>query len=530
MEKLLNSELEHVTPEAVGIKSSAIKAFIDEINEKKLGLQSFTVVRNDKICAQGFWKPYAAEFPHVLYSMSKSVTSTAVGFAVSEGLISLDDKVADFFPEYKSAQRPKNQKLTIRMLLTMRSDKFITVADEKGGRDWIKSFFDAGFICNPDTKFNYISENTFMLSAIISRVTGMSMIDYLYPRMFEPLGIEKPFWEKDGAGNNVAGWGLYMRSEDLAKFFLPYIHEGKWKDGTQLVPAEWVKLATAKQTDSVNDGFIDNMCGYGFQFWRNPAPNSYRCDGLFGQRCFMFPDYNALVVLNSGESEDYKIMKVFWKHFPKCFEDAPLPENEAEHNALLDTALKCHVEDLPKMPRNREMEKKISGRTIKCKTNCNTSVITISVLQMLYNKPGKISEIKFDFSDDGLKFTWREKNDVNTIDVGMNGEYGKGEMHLCDLHYHTFAKASWQDKNTLKVWIRPVETAHVRKFTFKFRENGTVRVINEMSPTFQELVIYNFTFMGMPIKHKSTEEFVKGAIKQLGLPILEPNFTGKFED
>ncbi len=530
MEKLLDSEFEHVSPESVGIKSSAIKAFVDEINEKKLGLQSFTVVRNDKVCAQGFWKPYAAEYPHVLYSMSKSVTSTAVGFAVSEGLISLDDRVADFFPEYSSAQKPKNQQLTIRMLLTMRSDKFITVADEKGGRDWIKSFFDAGFICRPDTKFNYISENTFMLSAILTKVTGMSMIDYLYPRMFEPLGIEKPFWEKDGAGNNVAGWGLYMRSEDLAKFFLPYIHGGKWKDGTQLVPAEWVKQATAKQTNSVKAGFIDNMCGYGYQFWRNPAPNSYRCDGLFGQRCFMFPDYNALVVLNSGESEDYKIMKVFWKHFPECFGAAPLPENEVEHNALLDTLANCHVEDLPAAPRNREMENKISGRTIRCKTNANTSVITISVMQMLYNKPGKISKIKFDFTDDGLKFTWREKENVNTIDVGMDGEYRTSEMQLCDLHYHVCSKAAWQPDGTLKVWIRPVETAHVRKFTFKFRDNGTVRVINEMSPTFQELAIYNFTFTGMPIKLKSTEEFVKGAIKQFGLPIFEPNFTGKFEN
>ena len=530
MEKLSVTELQHVSPEAVGIKSSAIKAFIDEINEKKLGLQSFTVVRNDKVCAQGFWKPYAKDHPHVLYSMSKSVTSTAIGFAVSEGLISLDDKVADFFPEYASAKKPKNQSLTIRMLLTMRSDKRITVLDEKGGTDWIKNFFDAGFIAKPDTKFNYISENTFMLSAIISKVTGMSMIDYLNERMFKPLGIEKPFWEKDGAGNNVGGWGLYMKSEDLAKFFLPYIHEGKWIDGTQLVPAEWVKAATAKQTDSVKDGFIDNMCGYGYQFWRNPAPNSYRCDGLFGQRCFMFPDYNALVVLNSGESEDYKIMKVFWKHFPKCFEENLLPENEAEHTELLKALDNCHVEDLPATPRNAEMEKKINGRTIKCKTNVNTSVVSISVVQMLYNKPAKINEMKFDFTDDCLKFTWKERDESNTIDIGMDGEYRMSEMHLKDLHYHAYSKAAWQSDGSLKVWIRPVETAHVRKFTFKFRSNGTVRVINEMSPTFQELAIYNFVFTGSPIKRKSTEEFVKGAVEHIGLLYIEPNFTGRFID
>ena len=144
------------------------------------------------------------------------------------------------------------------------------------------------------------------------------MLDYLYPRMLGPLGIEKPFWETDGKGNNSAGWGLYMKSEDLAKFFLPYINDGKWIDGTQLVPAFWVREATKKQTDSVNDGYIDNMCGYGYQFWRNPVANSYRADGLFGQRCFMFPEYDALVVpehLTLSKSSAIKIPDSKPKYF-----------------------------------------------------------------------------------------------------------------------------------------------------------------------------------------------------------------------
>ena len=313
MERLNNCELEHVRPEEVGVDSRVINEFLNEINEKGLGLQSFTVVRHDKVCAQGFYKPYSADMPHVLYSMSKSVTSTAVGFAVSEGLLSLNDRVVSFFPEYTMSKRPFNRMLTVRMLLTMSSDKLITVLDEKCQRDWVSNFLGATFMMAPNTKFNYISENTFMLSAIISKVTGMSVLDYLYPRMFEPLGIEKPFWETDGQGNSAGGWGLYMRSEDLAKFFLPYIHNGKWIDGTQIIPEIWVQEATRKQVESVHDGFIDNMMGYGYQFWRNPIANSARADGLFGQRCFLFPDYDALVVLNCGEAEDYNIMKVFWK-------------------------------------------------------------------------------------------------------------------------------------------------------------------------------------------------------------------------
>ncbi len=527
MKELKNTQLQHVTPESVGIKSGAIKAFIDEINEKKLGLQSFTVVRHDKVCAQGYFKPYSKDYPHVLYSMSKSFTSTAVGFAVADGLLSIGDKICKFFPEYKNAKLPPNNKLTVDMLLTMRSDKLITFLDEKDSHDWIKQYFDAPFFAPPGTKFNYISENTFMLSAIVSRVTGKSITDYLYEKLFEPLGIEKPFWETDGNGYCAGGWGLYMKSEDIAKCFLPYIHDGKWIDGTQLVPAEWVRTATAKHTDSVHDGYIDNMCGYGYQFWRNPVSDSFRADGLFGQRCFMFPGYDALVVLNCGESEDYKIMKVFWKYFPECFEDGSLPENEKAHAALAETIQSCAVEDLPAKPRNASEEQAVNGRIIKCKSNKYASVISISVLNMLYKKPGNIDAMKFEFDDAGLAFTWREKEYTNVIRAGMDGEYAVSEITLGDLHYHTYSKAAWQEDGSLKLWIRPVETAHVRKFTFEFSEEK-VKIKNEMSPTFEELVIYYLTFMGIPAKPKNAEKFIETAVHDLGLPLLEPDFSGKF--
>lgn len=530
MKKLEQCELEHVTPEEVGVDSKAITAFINEINEKKLGLQSFTVVRHDKVCAQGFFKPYSADMPHVMYSMSKSVTSTAIGFAVSEGLLNLNDRVADFFPEYVMSKRPFNRMLTIRMLLTMHSDKLITVLEEKGGTDWVSNFFGATFVLPPNTKFNYISENTFMLSAILTKVTGMSMLDYLYPRMFEPLGIEKPFWETDGKGNNAGGWGLYMKSEDLAKFFLPYIHGGKWIDGTQLIPELWVKEATRKQVDSVRDGFIDNMVGYGYQFWRNPIANSYRADGLFGQRCFMFPEYDALVVLNCGEAEDYNIMKVFWKYFPQCFGYGTLPENKEAYSEMLETIDNCHVEDLPATKRNTALEQMVSGRLIRCKTSEFVSVLTISITQMLYNKPGKINEMKLTFDSEKLSFYWKEKDYENTIEAGLDGEYRVSEITLGDLHYHTYSKASWQEDGSLKLWIRPIETAHVRKFTFLFTDNNNVKIINEMTPRLQELMIYNMTFTGHPIKGEVTEDVLKKMVKDLGVPFIEPDFNGVFVD
>lgn len=528
--KLTMTTLEHTSPEKVGIDSSKITQFLNEVTDKKLGLQSFTVVRHDKVCAQGFFAPYSADYPHVLYSMSKSVTSTAIGFAVADGLISVDDKVSKFFPEYPSAKLPFNRSLTIKMLLTMRSDKLITVAENKNGTDWIANFFNAPFAMPPNSKFNYISENTYMLSAIISRVTGKSMLDYLDEKMFTPLGIQKPFWEYDGHGINAGGWGLYMKSEDLAKFFLPYIHGGKWIDGTQLIPEFWVKEALTRHTDSLHDGALDIINGYGYQFWKNRGgANSFRADGLFGQRCFLFPEYDALVVLNCGESEDYKLMDVFWKYFPECFQNE-CEENEKAYAQLTEKIATLSTERLAPTSPNTDMQDKVENRIINCKTNDFTSVISVTVTNMLHNRPGKISSMKFNFKGDHLLFTWTEKGWTNTVEAGLDGNMRMRPITLGDLNYHAFSEAAWQPDGTLKLWIRPVETAHIRRFTFKFNDDGTVDITNEMAPTFQDLAVYYFNFMGMPIKFGAGEDAVRGIVKDLILKVIEPKIHGKFAD
>ena len=521
--------LEHVKPEEVNVDSQAILDFLTEITEKKLGLHSFTVVRHDKICAQGFFAPYSAEYPHVLYSMSKSLTSTAVGFAVDEGLIRLDDRVVDFFPECRTLRRAFNRAITVRMLLTMKSDKLVTVFEEKGNTDWVQLFFDAPFMLPPNSKFNYISENTFMLSAIVSRVTGKSVVDYLDEKMFRPLGIEKPFWEADGKGNSAGGWGCYMKSEDLAKFFLPYIHGGKWIDGTQLIPEHWVREALSKQTDSVHDGAMDIINGYGYQFWKNRIANSFRADGLFGQRCFMFPDFDGLVILNCGEAEDYKIMDVFWKYFPNCFKSEELSENKKVSNKLDKKIASLAMPKLRATQRDSELEKKIDGRSIACKTNEYTSVVTVTTTQMLFNKPGNLNLMKFSFKENSLLFTWREKDYVNTIEAGLNGEMRESEIHLADLNYHAFSQAAWQKDGSLVLWIRPVESAHERRFTFRFDDMG-VSVDNQSVPTFPDLTVYYLNFSGNPLKTAAGERGLRRTVENLGLPLVEPNFRGLFID
>lgn len=518
-----SKSLPRCRPEEVGISSKAISDFIDKINTRNLGVHSFTVVRHGKIAAQCFWKPYDKDTAHIMYSMSKSVTSTAVGFAVSEGLLSVDDKVSKFFPEYKI--RSMNKELTVRHLLTMTSDKVVPFTNKKNGTDWVKQFFDAPFLDKPGTVFNYLSENTHMLSAIVTKVTGQPIVDYLYPRIFEPLGIEKPFWEADGKGVNVGGWGLYMKSEDLAKFFLVYLNGGKY-ESKQILPKEWIDEATSFHVQTPKHGAIDNVCGYGYQFWRNHLKNSYRADGLFGQRCIIMPDYDALVVINSGKAEDYYMMDAFWEVFPKAFSDNPLENDDEAYNEMLEKIENRELSPLPTAPRNFATENGIENKTIRCKTNEFTSVLSISITQMLYKRPGKISSFKFNFKENSLLFTWCEKDEYNTIEASMNGGYGISEIKLCGLKYTAYSQAAWQPDGSLKLSIRPLGTAHVRLFTFFFQANGRVNVINESDPKFSELAVYYMSFIGAPLA-KPIIPTSKSAVNIFATPVIEPNFNGK---
>ncbi len=533
VKKCKNTELEHTTPESVGIKSEKIRLFVEEINKRKLNLHSFTIVRHNKIAAQCFFKPYSAEYPHILFSVSKSYTSTAVGIAISKGLLTVDDKVCDFFPEYNITKHKYNSQLTVRHLLTMHSGKHISFFTPRANHDWIQDYFDAPFDTKPGERFEYVSENTFMCSAIVSKVTGMSCLDFLYENLFAPLGIEKPFWEHDGKNNNAGGWGLYLKSTDIAKSFLPYLNGGKWLDGTQLIPEFWTREATRKQEDSVHDGFYhdgkcDNINGYGYQFWINPDKKSFRAEGLYGQRCMMFPEKDALIVLNSGQSKDYEIMDVFWKYFPSAFKDETLEENPKEYSLMKSSFKNCFADEVVATQRNTELENRINNKLIFCKSGENTSFLPIMLNLLAYNKPGKIDIIKLNFSKSEVKFIWTEKDVENYIVAGMDGKQRKSKIHLGDFYFDVFSSAYW-DKNKLVLTMRPIQTCNCRILEFEFFKD-IVNIKNNEDPDFQELVIFFLSFTGRPIKKNLIEKEVTRVIKNMGIPLFEPDFIGRIKE
>jgi CubicO group peptidase (beta-lactamase class C family) len=294
----LSVELPRSSPESQGVPSPAILEFVDAAGKTLKSLHSFMLVRHGNVVAEGWWSPYDARSPHALYSLTKSFTSTAVGLAIEEGKFSLDDEVLKFFPEDTPAEAGKNLKaMRVRDLLRMNTGHDAE-PPRPPGQSWKQAFLSHPVAFKPGTHFLYNTSASCMLAAIIEKTTGMSLLDYLRPRLFEPIGIENPLWEKSPQGITIGGYGLSVRTEDIARFGLLYLHKGKW-EGRQLVPEAWVTAATSVQTSNGSNPKSDWDQGYGYQFWRC-RNDCFRGDGAFGQYCIVMPKQDAVIAITSG--------------------------------------------------------------------------------------------------------------------------------------------------------------------------------------------------------------------------------------
>ncbi len=333
----LSQSLPRSTPEAEGISSEAIQKYIEKIDPAKHELHSYMLIRHGKVISEAWWKPYAADKVHSMYSVSKSWTSTAIGFAVAEKRLTVQDKVLSFFPEYADLkEKPFLQDLRVQDLLTM------SVGHEKEPLrsvivmqpDWIRGFLNHPIVAKPGTKFLYNTLATYMLSAIIQKVTGETTLAYLKPRLLDPLHISGIDWESDQKGINVGGWGIRVKTEDMAKLGLLYLNKGKF-EGKQILPAAWVEEATSKHIDQEPDATVEKRAsgqyadwiqGYGYQFWRS-RHNSFRGDGAFGQYILMMPEQDAVLIITSESHDLPDDLNQVWNNLLPAFQPKALPKN-----------------------------------------------------------------------------------------------------------------------------------------------------------------------------------------------------------
>ncbi|HOO26747.1 MAG TPA: serine hydrolase, partial [Clostridiales bacterium] len=417
------------TPEEVGVSSEAILKMIEDIEASGAYEHGFMIIRNGKVAFESYRHPYSASAPHCMYSVSKAVTSSAIGFAIDEGYLTLETKLLDIFPEYRPAKYDKDLEATnILHLLSMQAGMKTALLTNKTKDRWMEDFFEGKREYSPGEKHSYINENIFLLCAILVRVTGIGVNDYLTPRLWEPLGINKPFWETDPKGIEAGGWGIHLSAEDLAKFILCYMQEGEY-DGKQVVPKEWAKKAVLNHEKFGEDRAPDREGGYGLCFFRTgEGIKSFRAEGMFSQLGIGFEDYNAVFVTVGGDIEAGRTHKYIFDNFPKGFID---PNPEASPNPkLLEAKKKRETIKTPKQAPRSALEKTVNGKTIKFKhskflkhAGFPMSILPLATTYMSKQRAGEIDDISFRFYEDFCTFYWREKGETNRIRCGFNGQY-----------------------------------------------------------------------------------------------------------
>ncbi|UCG88935.1 MAG: serine hydrolase [Gemmatimonadota bacterium] len=484
IEREPSTSLERSTPEAEGVSSAAIIEFVDAVEQSDHEFHSFMFLRHGKVIAEGWWDPYAPDLKHTMYSTSKSFTSTAIGFAVSEGLISVDDKVVSFFrDDLPDSISPYLAQLAIKHVISMTTGQDpdptgIVMRDS----NWVETFLATPIVNEPGSTFLYNTLGTYILSAIVSEVTGEAVIDYLTPRLFEPLGITDIDWEVDPQGRNTGGWGLRIRTEGMAKFGQLFLQQGMW-NGEQILPQSWVQEATSasilqspEAPDSIRDS-SDWLQGYGYQFWRS-RNNAYRGDGAFGQFIIVMPDQHAVIVITSESADMQGEINLVWEYLLPAMQESALPEDPETEARLRDRLAGLALRP-PERTETPSQAVDISGKTYSIAPNDRG-----------------IESLSFAFTGDECTVTEESARGEFTIEFA-NGAWRHGETTRMGPYLLTTAKAAyvglpplrivgacgWDDEQTLRLVLRYIESPHTETVIAAFDgDEIAVTVMSSFAP------------------------------------------------
>ena len=436
------------SPESQGVSSRSLEAWIGACERELDAVHGFVLVRHGKVVAEGSWAPYdTLNETHRLYSHSKSFTSTAVGFLVDDGKLDLDERVVDILPDKVPAVPSDNLKaLRVRDLLTMNVGASETDAERNDpDGDWERAFLANEIDVPPGLRFKYDSGATYLLSAIVGRKTGRSMMELLKERLFDRIGIASVWSTTSPGGTPCGGWGMNMTTRELALFGQLYLNRGVW-DGERILSDEWVTLATARQTWSGPIGITgedgsDWHQGYGFQFWRC-RHGCYRADGAGGQYTIVFPAHDAVLSIHSGLGDMQKELDLVWRHILPAFSPAPLPEDASASESL---RMRCAKLSLPCVRGACEGADRICGVDFR-----------------MTNTVQSVSKIRLDRADAGWTLSLTTDAGVQAVPVGFR-EWSRGRIRfsnrshegLCDItgEQRVASSAAVAADGTLKIRV-----------------------------------------------------------------------------
>lgn len=327
-------------PAAQGVDARGVQAFLDALEAApEIEPHGLMLLRHGHVVASGWWAPYSADRLHLLYSLSKSFTSTALGFAVAEGLVRLDDPVVSYFPEFADEiTDPRSRAMLVRNIASMSSgheDETIGRASELDPDEMVRGFLLLPPDRDPGTVFAYNQPCTYTVASIVQKVTGQSLTEYLRPRLFDPLGIGEVAWLQRPEGRDLGFSGLHATTDAIARLGLLYLQDGVW-EGKRLLPSAWVAEATRSHVSNAGESNPDWRQGYGFQFWM--GRHGYRGDGAHGQFCVVLPSHDVVVALTSASPDMQAVLDAMWEHLLPAFGPAPL-DGQAEADEALAVRL-----------------------------------------------------------------------------------------------------------------------------------------------------------------------------------------------
>ncbi len=438
------------------------------------------IMQNGETIFEEYAYPYSADMPHTLFSVTKSVVSTAAGFAIDEGLFSLDDKIIDLFPEYDACKSNEWENLTVRSVLTMNSNKKFSFLQDMTG-NYMEMFMKSPF--RKEKGFLYSNNDAHVAAALVHKFSGKNLIEYLTPRLFKPLGIDIPVWETNEMGECIGGTGCYLKLRDLAKICQCYADGGKY-NGKQVIPEFWTREATKIQVP-----FKKENEGYGYLFWIKK--DMFFMTGMFGQIICYIPQYNAVVATMNSCIDEGGNERAIINVLAKAFEN----ESTEEWNEKLKEYLQNRKLVLKKCEEKLNV---VTGKTFYmtafsdalAKLMFPASVIPRSLTSSFAKRPKtNFNEVSFELADDVFTVKWNEEGDKVEINCGLDGEPRMSECQIKGYPYKIWAYA-YTENGKLNAVVKPLNTLSTQYMTFDFSGN-TVKIQIKGTPSFPEFILKN---------------------------------------